>query len=119
MKHLAILGSTGSIGTQTLEVVDALGNYQVDILSAHRNKALLYEQVRKYQPKHVFITDKTTYEYFKGVQNETPFCRYHYLWADYADCLEGIDCVIGAITGAAGIEPVLDSLRGTAHRACQ
>ena len=111
MKHLAILGSTGSIGTQTLEVVDALGNYQVDILSAHRNKALLYEQVRKYQPKHVFITDKTTYEYFKGVQNETPFCRYHYLWADYADCLEGIDCVIGAITGAAGIEPVLDSLR--------
>lgn len=111
MKHLAILGSTGSIGTQTLEVVDALGTYQVDILSAHRNKALLYEQVRKYQPKHVFITDKTTYEYFKGVQNETPFCRYHYLWADYADCLEGIDCVIGAITGAAGIEPVLDSLR--------
>ena len=111
MKHLAILGSTGSIGTQTLEVVDALGTYQVDILSAHRNKALLYEQVRKYQPKHVFITDKTTYEYFKGVQNETPFCRYHYLWADYADCLAGIDCVIGAITGAAGIEPVLDSLR--------
>lgn len=111
MKHLAILGSTGSIGTQTLEVVDALGTYQVDILSAHRNKALLYEQVRKYQPKHVFITDKTTYEYFKGVQDETPFCRYHYLWADYADCLEDIDCVIGAITGAAGIEPVLDSLR--------
>ena len=37
MKHLAILGSTGSIGTQTLEVVDALGIYQVDILSAHRN----------------------------------------------------------------------------------
>lgn len=48
MKHLALLGSTGSIGTQTLEVVDALGTYQVDLLSAHRNKALLYEQVKKY-----------------------------------------------------------------------
>lgn len=111
MKHLAILGSTGSIGTQTLEVVDALGTHQVDILSAHRNKALLYEQVKKYQPKHVFITDKSTYDYFKGVQQETPFCHYHYLWDDYANCLDGIDCVIGAITGAAGIEPVLASLR--------
>lgn len=111
MKHLAILGSTGSIGTQTLEVVDALGTYQVDILSAHRNKDLLYQQVMKYRPKHVFITDSTTYEYFKGVQQETPFCRYHYLWHDYASCLSDIDCVIGAITGAAGIEPVLDSLR--------
>lgn len=111
MKHLAILGSTGSIGTQTLEVVDALGTYQVDIFSAHRNKDLLYQQVMKYRPKHVFITDSTTYEYFKGVQQETPFCRYHYLWHDYASCLSDIDCVIGAITGAAGIEPVLDSLR--------
>lgn len=110
MKHLAVLGATGSIGTQTLEVVDALGTYQVDILSAHRNRALLYEQVMKYRPKHVFITDETTYDYFKGVQGETPFCRYHYMWDDYAACLEEIDCVIGAITGAAGIEPVLTSL---------
>lgn len=111
MKHLAILGSTGSIGTQTLEVVDALGTYQVDLLSAHRNKDLLYQQVMKYRPKHVFITDPETYQYFKGVQQETPFCRYHYLWEDYASCLADIDCVIGAITGAAGIEPVLDSLK--------
>ena len=72
MKHLALLGSTGSIGTQTLDVVDALGTYQVDLLSAHRNKALLYEQVKKYQPKHVFITDKNTYDYFKGIRLETP-----------------------------------------------
>lgn len=111
MKHLAVLGATGSIGTQTLEVVDALGIYQVDILSAHRNKNLLFSQIKKYHPKHVFITDRTTYDYFKGVQQETPYCAYHYMWDDYADCLEGVDCVIGAITGAAGIAPVLDSLR--------
>ena len=111
MKHLALLGSTGSIGTQTLEVVDALGTYQVDLLSAHRNNALLYEQVKKNQPKHVFITDKDTYEYFKGIQVETPKINYHYMWDDYASCLENVDCVIGAITGAAGIAPTLDSLR--------
>ena len=111
MKHLALLGSTGSIGTQTLDVVDALGTYQVDLLSAHRNKALLYEQVKKYQPKHVFITDKNTYDYFKGIRLETPNVNYHFMWDDYASCLNDIDCVIGAITGAAGIAPTLDSLR--------
>lgn len=111
MKHLALLGSTGSIGTQTLDVVDALETYQVDLLSAHRNKALLYEQVKKYQPKHVFITDKNTYDYFKGIQLETPNVNYHFMWDDYASCLNDIDCVIGAITGAAGIAPTLDSLR--------
>ena len=111
MKHLALLGSTGSIGTQTLDVVDALGTYQVDLLSAHRNKALLYEQVKKYQPKHVFITDKNTYDYFKGIRLETPNVNYHFMWDDYASCLNNIDCVIGAITGAAGIAPTLDSLR--------
>lgn len=111
MKHLAVLGSTGSIGTQTLQVVDALGSYQVDILSAHRNKDLLYEQIKKYQPKHVFITDENTYKYFKGIQTETPSVNYHYRWSDYAQCIEQLDCVIGAITGAAGIEPTLDSLK--------
>ena len=111
MKHLAVLGSTGSIGTQTLQVVDALSTYQVDILSAHHNKKLLYEQIKKYNPKHVFITDENTYKYFKGLQAETSGVHYHYMWDDYADCIENIDCVIGAITGAAGIAPTLDSLK--------
>ena len=111
MKHLAVLGSTGSIGTQTLQVVDALESYQVDILSAHHNKELLYEQIKKYNPKHVFITDENTYKYFKGIQNEMSSVAFHYRWNDYADCIENLDCVIGAITGAAGIEPTLDSLK--------
>lgn len=111
MKHLAILGSTGSIGTQALEVVDALKEYQVDILSAHRNIPLLYEQIKKYQPKHVFITDKDTYQYFQNIKIETPMTTYHYQWADYSGVLAGIDCVIGAISGAAGIEPTLLSLK--------
>lgn len=111
MKHLAVLGSTGSIGTQTLDVVDALENQKVEILSAHRNKALLYEQIKKYQPTHVFVTDAETYDYFKGLRAETPGVHYHYMWDDYSSCLENIDLVIGAITGAAGIAPTLDSLK--------
>lgn len=111
MKHLAVLGSTGSIGTQTLEVVDALGTYKVDILSAHRNKELLLQQVKKYQPKHVFITEAQTYSYFQTIAVETPNTTYHFMWKDYSACLENVDVVIGAITGAAGIAPTLDSLR--------
>lgn len=111
MKHLAVLGSTGSIGTQTLEVVDALGAWQVDILSANRNRTRLYEQIKKYRPRHVFITDKDSYEYFCGLKAELAGVDFHYGWADYPDTLGGIDCVIGAISGAAGIEPTLLSLQ--------
>lgn len=110
MKHLAILGSTGSIGTQALEVVDALKDYSVDIISAHKNISLLYKQIKKYRPKHVFITDQETYEYFENIKSETLKTHYHFYWKDYKNCLEGIDCVIGAISGAAGIEPTLLSL---------
>lgn len=111
MKQLAVLGSTGSIGTQTLEVVDALGDYEVAILSAHKNRDLLYKQIKKYHPRDVFLTDKESYDYFRGIAGEFAGTRFHDGWADYADCLEGLDCVIGAITGAAGIEPTLLTLR--------
>ena len=50
MKRLAILGSTGSIGTQALEVVTANpGLFQVEVLSAHSNSALLIEQAKKFK----------------------------------------------------------------------
>ncbi len=50
MKKIAILGSTGSIGTQTLEVVDHNGDIQVTALAAGSNIALLEQQIRKYRP---------------------------------------------------------------------
>jgi 1-deoxy-D-xylulose-5-phosphate reductoisomerase len=111
MKHLAVLGSTGSIGTQSLEVVDHLADWQVDLLSAHRNRKLVYEQIKKYHPAHVFITDKESYLYFKDLAVEFTGTAFHYGWQDYPSCLEGLDCVIGAISGAAGIEPTLLSLQ--------
>lgn len=111
MKHLAVLGSTGSIGTQTLEVVDHLGGWQVDLISAHSNRKLLYEQIKKYHPIHVFITDKDSYLYFQDCACEFSGSAFHYGWQDYPSCLDGLDCVIGAISGAAGIEPTLLSLQ--------
>ena len=58
MKKISILGSTGSIGTQTLEVADFLGNVQIESLSAGGNIKLLEEQIRKYKPKFAAVADE-------------------------------------------------------------
>ena len=58
MKKIAILGSTGSIGTQTLDVCDITGEYLVDALTAHSNVSLLENQIRKYKPRLACMTDE-------------------------------------------------------------
>lgn len=64
IKHVSILGSTGSIGTQALEVVEKCG-YSVDSLSAHRNTVLLEQQARQFLPHCVVIADKECYSDIK------------------------------------------------------
>ena len=58
MKKISVLGSTGSIGTQTLDVADITNEYKIETLTAHRNVALMEEQIRKYTPKAVCMTDE-------------------------------------------------------------
>jgi len=58
MKKIAILGSTGSIGTQTLEIVDEQGDLEVVALSAGGNITLLEEQMRKYRPQYVSVWEE-------------------------------------------------------------
>ena len=66
MKRLAILGSTGSIGTQALEVVAAHPEmFEVEILSAHSNTALLIEQAKRFRPNAVVVTDEAKYREVK------------------------------------------------------
>lgn len=63
MKHIAILGSTGSIGTQTLEVVDQHPErYSVEILTANNNVELLIKQAKKYNPNTVVIANEDKYK---------------------------------------------------------
>ena len=59
MKVIGILGSTGSIGTQLLDIVDANNLYQIEYLSANSNVNLLAEQALKFNPKKVCIADST------------------------------------------------------------
>ena len=65
-KQLAILGSTGSIGTQTLDVVRSNPDrFSVYAICAHRNVDLLVEQAREFHPEVVCIADETLYEQLK------------------------------------------------------
>lgn len=65
MKQIVILGSTGSIGTQALEVIDKLDDYGVYALSCGKNIKLLKEQIKKYSPKVVCIEDSSSIKEIK------------------------------------------------------
>lgn len=67
-KHIAILGSTGSIGTQALEVIAAHPDeFVVEVLTANKNADLLADQALKFSPNAVVINDKSRYEWLKNL----------------------------------------------------
>lgn len=70
MKNLAILGSTGSIGTQALEVVDCLDNINIVALSANNNVQLFSQQIRKYKPQIACIMNKDKYTELKQLVSD-------------------------------------------------
>jgi len=105
-KRIAILGSTGSIGTNALRVIDALGDdYEVAALTAHNNVKLLAEQVRKYKPKIAVVTNPEKIEEFKKLIDGQRVAVS--ATAKQAIQETDIDIVIAAIVGAAGLEAIL------------
>ena len=72
-KQIAILGSTGSIGTQALEVISEYpASFEVYALTAHRNVELLIEQAKKYMPDTVIIADESLYPRLKEALKDLP-----------------------------------------------
>ena len=112
MKRLAILGSTGSIGTQALEVVlEHPDLFEVEVLSGHSNTALLIEQARKFNPNAVVITDENKYTEVKDALNDLPIKVFAGM-----DALkevvqwDTVDVVLGAILGFAGLASTLAAI---------
>ena len=71
-KRIAIFGSTGSIGTQALEVIDANPElFEVEILTAHTNDELLIKQALQFKPNAVVIVDEKKYEKVKQALSST------------------------------------------------
>ena len=114
MKRLALLGSTGSIGKQTLEVIASNPDlFEVEILSAHSNSALLIEQAKKYKPNAVVITDESKYREVKDALMMHPVKVFagHQALTEVVQW-ESVDMVLGAILGFAGLKSILAAIDG-------
>lgn len=109
-KHIAILGSTGSIGTNTLKVIAALGErYRVTGLAAGQQGALLAEQARAFAPNWVFAANPQSLQHQILPRN----CRVLSTRDDLiaAVCADDVDMVLCAIVGTAGLQPVLQAIK--------
>ena len=112
-KHIAILGSTGSIGTQSLEVVDAHPErFVVEVLTANNNSNLLIQQAIKYKPNIVVITNQ---EKYKEV-NEALFDLGIKVYAGQQSLEEvveneNIDIVLTALMGYSGLKPTIRAIK--------
>lgn len=117
MKRLAILGSTGSIGTQALDVVAAHPDkFEVEILSAHSNAELLIEQAKKYKPNAVVIVDEDKYEDVKqglAMQPIKIFAGKQSL--DEVVQWDSVDLVLAAIVGFAGLSSTVAAIKAGKH----
>ena len=72
-KKICLLGSTGSIGTQTLQVIDEHPDlFEAYVLTANSHADLLIEQARKYQPAAVVIADESKYEQVRLALDKEP-----------------------------------------------
>ena len=110
MKNISILGSTGSIGTQALEVVRANPNlYKVDALTAQNNAALLIQQALEFKPELVVITCEDHYQTVKeALPNVNVLCGEDALLA--AVQLPQTQFVLTAIMGAVGLKPTIAAI---------
>ncbi len=112
-KQIAILGSTGSIGTQALEVVSEYpDSFEVYALTAHRNVELLIEQARKFMPDVVVIADESYYPRLKEALRDLPIKTYAGSKA-IEDVVQAspIDLVLTAMVGYAGLPPTIQALK--------
>lgn len=113
MKKVAILGSTGSIGVQTLNVIRRHPDlFQVEVLVAGSNADRLVEQAKEFNPNVVVIADKSKY----SVVNEALAAIDVKVFAgedSSADAvtMESVDIVMAAIVGFAGLRPTLEAIR--------
>lgn len=110
MKRLSILGSTGSIGTQSLQVCETHG-FPVVGLAAYQNEVLLEEQTRRFQPNLVCIYEESRYKSFKQrvtdldvkvVTGIEGLCQ--------VASMEEADMVLNSVTGMIGLRPTLAAI---------
>ena len=116
-KKIAILGSSGSIGTQALEVIqEHPDQFEVEVLTVNSNADLLIEQSKKFKPNTVVIADDSKYAYVKeALANEDVHVYAGEAALAQAMEAEAIDVVLTAVVGFAGLKPTLAAINAGKH----
>ena len=112
MKKIAILGSTGSIGTQALDVVRNLPNeFSVEVLAANSNVELFLKQVEEFKPKLAVLADETAYKKFSAEKNfpDVKIAGGRQAFIDSAT-FDDVEIVLTSMSGFAGLEPTLKAI---------
>lgn len=113
MKRLAILGSTGSIGTQTLDIVSKHPDrFTVEILTAYNNVELLISQAREFNPDTIVIANEDHYNQLKEAIADLPikvFAGNDAVMQVAAS--SNVDIVVAAMVGYSGLEPVISAIK--------
>ena len=111
-KKIAILGSTGSIGKQTLEIIKRnKHNFEISLLTADKNHVLLSKQIKEFKVKNVIINNRNCYEKIKKK------FKYINVYRDFKKIDKIItnkaDYTMSAISGFEGLEPTLRVIKKT------
>lgn len=113
VKRVCILGSTGSIGTQALDVIEQHSDmYEAYILTAYNNDELVVEQARKFKPEVVVIANEAKYEKVKDALSDLPIKVYtgaKALCEVVQD--DNVDIVLASMVGFAGLEPTIAAIK--------
>lgn len=116
-RHIAILGSTGSIGTQALEVIEAnQDKFQVEVLTAQNNADLLIEQAAKFRPNTVVITNEKLYDKVFSALDPLDIKVYagEKALASVVES-EAIHMVLTALVGYVGLLPTIQAIKAGKH----
>lgn len=112
-RHIAILGSTGSIGTQTLDVIRQHRDlFDVEVISAHHNTELLVKQALEFNVNNVVICDETKYQELSDILQPKGIK----VWSGVNSlcelvAMDNVDIVVGAMVGFSGLKPTLSALK--------
>ena len=116
-KQICILGSTGSIGTQALEVIEEHSDrFEAYCLTANNQVELLAEQARKFRPAAVVIANEEKYDQLTALLEDCPDIKVYAGAQALCDIVEAepIDMVLTAMVGFAGLEPTIHAIK--AHK---
>ena len=119
MKSLAILGSTGSVGKSTLDVIrENKDEFKIELLTARTNFRLMAEQCKEFTPKFVYLENKEAQKSFLdelGTNNSQPTLLSDEKELNQIIASQDLEIVVAAMVGIVGLKPVFHAIKHGKH----